>query len=186
MDLSGFLPHNGETTRVFEELTAGWTGSEQELRRELDQNRNMAGSYKLEFPYSEEYVAVPSHFLCLREKAYYLQVLHQKSSGDSLVMSGKMAARCGVPKSRMLTYSLADYQRMSKAERVRYASELVSFRSKNFQMYQISVSRAEPTIFSRKRFVLSTGESNPFHYYRNYQQNSLDDREGRKRAWQSD
>jgi hypothetical protein len=180
MDLSGYVPRDGKSSLVFQELMQSWGGTEDELRAELMQNCNRPGSYKPEFPFATEYIALPCHFIALREKAYFMQIMHQKCPGDRMALDGKLAARCGVPKSRMLKYSLEDFLRMSRAERVTYATELTSLRSKQFKLYQLTLTRAEPTTFTRKRFVLSTGESTPFNYYKNQGLNALD-RDGRKR-----
>ena len=103
----------------------------------------------------------------LREKCYYLSVLHQKTVNSSLQLDGKIASRCAVKKSRMLSYSIADYVRMSEADRVKYVSGLVVLRSKRFRMYEVTLSRAEPIPFSRKRWINENGSFNAFGHYLN-------------------
>ena len=67
----------------------------------------------------------------------------------------------------MLSYSIADYVRMSEADRVKYVSGLVVLRSKRFRMYEVTLSRAEPIPFSRKRWINENGSSNAFGHYLN-------------------
>ena len=86
------------------------------------------------------------------EKVYFLQVVYQKDENSEMSFGSKSASRCGIKKSRMARYSLTDYQRMSDATQVNYVSSLVSFQSKDFELHKVTVQRAEPTVFTRKKF----------------------------------
>ena len=165
LDLGGFIPQNDQRSLIYEQLLDQWNGQESVLRGELLKNSNRPGSYKPEYPFSTEFISIPSRFLSLREKAYHLEVLHQKTAECSMVVDAKIAARCGIKKSRMLKYTMNDFLRMSDVQKINYVSGLQSLRSKHFHIYQITSSRAEPTTFTRKKYTFKNGRSVPFGYY---------------------
>ena len=166
LDLSCFVPNEGSRSLIFEEiLRYQWNGSESDLRLEMLKNKGVIGQFSCEYPFTGEFMSIPYRFLALREKCYLLECLHQPTAEDYVSIDAKIAARCGIKKKRMLTYRMSDYIRMSVSDQVVYATNLHSFRSKGFNLYEITVSRAEPVPFTRKRYVLSDGSSFPFGYY---------------------
>ena len=136
---------------------------------------SVAGKFSPEFPHTSSFICVPSDFLSLREKVYHLQVKYRVDPDSPMITGAKLATRCGVKKARMSKYSLEDFKRMTQAQKAVYVHSLVSFRSKLFQIFKISVSRSEPTVFSRKQFILSSGKSFPHGYYKNASLNAEDD-----------
>ena len=170
LDLSLFVPANdadASKSVMFREIESNWKGDLASLKTLMMSNKNRAGSFKMEFPFCDEYLSVPISFITLREKCYFLSVLHQKTVNSNIQLDGKIASRCAVKKSRMLSYTIADYVRMSETDRVKYVSGLVALRSKRFKMYEVTQSRAEPVPFSRKRWINENGSSNAFGHYLN-------------------
>ena len=156
VDLSSYIPPRDGSRRslVFEELLETHKEmNEDELRLEMRQCEGRAGVYFTpEYPRSSAFIAIPSDFLSLREKVYNLRILYKDDEGSQMVSDSKIAARCGVKRSRMSRYTLSDFLRMSEQRKLNYVSNLVSFRSQQYDMHRISVKRCEPTIFSRKKF----------------------------------
>ena len=167
MDLSSYVPDQGKRSLIFEELLLKTGLPDEELRKIMLKNQNAYGQFAPEYPHSGSYMAMPCHFVSIREKVYFLQVVYQKDENSEMSFGSKSASRCGIKKSRMARYSLTDYQRMSDATQVNYVSSLVSFQSKDFEVHKVTVQRAEPTVFTRKKFVLSNRSSYPFQFYKN-------------------
>ena len=171
VDLSSYIPPSDGSRRslVFEELMEAYPEMNQdELRAEMRQCEGRCGVYFTpEYPRSSAFIAIPSDFLSLREKVYHLNVVYKEDEGSEMVSDSKIAARCGVKRTRMSRYTLEDFLRMSQQRKLNYVSNLVCFRSKQYDMHRITLKRCEPTIFSRKKFILSNGSSYPHGFYLN-------------------
>ena len=63
---------------------------------------------------------------------------------------------------RMSAIPLTDPQ-----ARLGQVTDIISLRSRHFNLFEISSTRAESYSFTRKRFLTSDGNSLPFYYYKN-------------------
>ena len=120
------------------------------------------------------------HSIFVILQVYNIAVLFQTSAEGPLQVTSKVAARGGVPRKRMATYAMDDFIRMSAVPltspraRLGQVTDIISLRSRHFNLFEISSTRAESFSFTRKRFLTSDGNSTPFHYYRNDELNRKD------------
>lgn len=130
------------------------------------------------FFFSSRHQRFHSIFVILQ--VYNIAVLFQTSAEGPLQVTSKVAARGGVPRKRMATYAMDDFIRMSAVPltspraRLGQVTDIISLRSRHFNLFEISSTRAESFSFTRKRFLTSDGNSTPFHYYRNDELNRKD------------
>ena len=175
VDLSSYIPTPRKRSLIFEELIEKTGYSEERLKAEMNLNKSAPGKFGPEFPKTNSFLAIPRHFLSIREKVYFLEVAYKENAESELASTSKSASRCEIKKKHMAQYSLDDYQRMSDATKINYAKNLVSFQSKEFEIHKVTVNRAEPSVFTRKKFQLSNRTSYPFHYYKNFNLNCQDE-----------
>ena len=168
LDLS-FLETNGQKSLFLEELEKRDDICIDEFIKEARLNFHKAGKLKLELPHLlGNYFAIIRSMYIIREKAYRLDILYQENPDGPMIIGSKVTAKCGVPRGRVETFTHDDFARIiGQRGPPEMQTELVGFRSKNFQIYRINRRVKELTTFSRKRFILDrSGQSVPFFYHK--------------------
>ena len=145
------------------EVGLSYSSSDYLLTRSLA--RSLARSLGL--PQSIEKLSLLS-LVCLilyREKLYFIEVLHQRSPEENAEYAAKTASRCGIPRTRMKSYKIQDFIRMSTATSAELVGNLRSLQSKQYRIHLVNFKRREPSVFSKKRYLHPSGDSSPFHYH---------------------
>ena len=132
----------------------------------MGKNCRVPGSFKVEWPKSEAFFSVPFRVIVLREKAYIVEAIVKQSLQDPIKLFNKVAARSSCKKLRTGKYGIDKFLELGNSVGPVFEHNLTSLRSKSFQIFQISSSRRTLSKFSRKRFVLKSGKSVPFAFYK--------------------
>ena len=83
----------------------------------------------------------------------------------SICLSFHSSIRSGVTRARLDNYTSADYAEMCASKILREQPNLVSFKSKNYNLFHCNYRRFDSCIFSRKRRMYSDGTSKPWYFH---------------------
>jgi len=166
LDFSFMLSESGEKSLCLIEMEARYGSS---LIEEVKQNFHRPGVFKIESPYLDGmFESIVVSIIFVREKAYAMRIAYRINRESEWRYGYKLAAKGPVPKKRISQYRYQDFSGMCDIQRGPiYAENIINFKKRAFELFQVQYKRREITIFSRKRFIRKQGEASvPFNFFK--------------------
>ena len=164
IDFSPFLakPNNLIMRQIRERLSPG---EFTKFLVDAKEHAGIAGKWKLEHPISELMQGILT-FYVVKHKCY-ASLIHLEDKEGVSTSFLKKCLKGAVLRSRTANLDLTDFFRFGNPDEVpSLQTEMPKIASRNWSVYFINMSRYEPTVFSRKRYLVdrASGLTVPFHF----------------------